>query len=661
MPKRPPNHELETASQRAFENALPDRFVVRPVGDDYGVDREVEVFEEGEATGLTFKVQLKATGGSGTMQRIKRDSLEYWHSLDVPVLLVSYEASSSKLRARWVHSIGTDGPDNGAATITVHMDPDLKLDENWANNLANDLTVIRGLRRGVVPDPIPIRVSMSAAGSSIDPSVLTAALLQASRRSERQMAAANEQDAALAFEVTNDRIRAVLPLKFASATLHMPGGVAAADPRALAENLLVLAAAALSALNPDVARELAYATDLSSPLWQTEVIAERLGPVLATTQSAEFLFGLVAHLDENGLEGGSIARDMYFSMLHDLIGDVSEEAFGEYSTNVRRALDEDDSGERWQNGRRLYNLGHLHKARRDHEGALELLRKAAEHDPRYATDPGYLRDLGATEWELEEYMGSAAHYQEALNRGYDPHELRPLLADSLMYAGHYKAARDALEEWVPVGEPSDKAGLIRQVMLAHIAAVVDLNEQDRGFEPEELKSAWEALQAEGGGWESPRAEGEIARRGVVELLRDYDALHPRLWLAMADPEDAEASFPALLIAAMMLEREPDVWLFALLFALAAEVDEAVIRAIMNQARFLCGDAFYDAVWDAAEAQEDENAELLRRLVSEIYTSEPTTFGTTFRWVNGPDAESWILDEMWIGGPGATPPTNPRDA
>ena len=64
------------------------------------------------------------------------------------------------------------------------------------------------------------------------------------------------------------------------------------------------------------------------------------------------------------------------------------------------------------------------------------------------------------------------------------------------------------------------------------------------------------------------------------------------------------------------------------------------------------------MWDAAEAQEDENAELLRRLVSEIYTSEPTTLGTTFRWVNGPDAESWILDEMWIGGPGATPPKEP---
>ena len=185
----------------------------------------------------------------------------------------------------------------------------------------------------------------------------------------------------------------------------------------------------------------------------------------------------------------------------------------------------------------------------DHQGALELLREGAEHDPRYATDPVYLRHLGGTEWELEEYVDSAAHYQKALDRGYDPHELRPLLADSLLYAGKYKAALDALEEWVPIGEPSDKAGLIRQVMLAHIAAVVGLDEQNRDFEPEELKSAWEALQAEGGGWESPRAEGETARREVVELLRDYDALHPRLWLAMADPEDAEPSFPALLIAA----------------------------------------------------------------------------------------------------------------
>lgn len=647
MPKRPRTHELETESQRAFENALPPRLVVRPVSDDYGVDREVEVFESGEATGLTFKVQLKATAGSGKTQRIKRDSLKYWRSLDVPVLLVTYEAGSGKLRACWVHSINTDGPDNGAATLTVPMDPDLEIGTAWAENLANDLSVIRELRRGVIPDPIPIRVSTGASLVGIDPVVLTAAVLQASRRGDRRLIVAGEVDAALTFEVTNDRIRAVLPLKFASATLHVPGGLAGIEPRALAENLLVLAAAAVGPVNPDVARVLAYATDLSSPLWGTEVIADRLGPVLATAESAEFLFGLVAHLDEQDLEG-TPARETYSFLLNGLIGEVSEDAFGDYSANMRRSLAEDDTGEPWQRGRRLYNLGHLHKARGDRSGAVELFREAADHDPRYATDPNYLRHLGGAEWDLGDFESSAAHYQEALDRGFDSHEIRPLLADSLLYAGQYKAACDALDPWVPIGEPSDRTGLIRQVMLEHLTDTVGLNEQDRNIEPGKLKEAWETLQA----------GDEVTAAAVIGLLREYDALSPRLWLALIDPDDVQMSFRSVVIAAMMLEDEPGVWVYALLLGLVDEVDQALIRAIMNQARFLCGDAFYDAVWEAADEQEEENAELLRRLVSEIYTSEPTSFGTTFRWVSGPDSESWVLDEIWVGGAGATPPKNP---
>ncbi|GAA2022841.1 hypothetical protein GCM10009779_03390 [Polymorphospora rubra] len=51
MPQRPRSHELETESRRAFEALLPSSWVVRRVEDDYGIDLEVEIFEEGSATG----------------------------------------------------------------------------------------------------------------------------------------------------------------------------------------------------------------------------------------------------------------------------------------------------------------------------------------------------------------------------------------------------------------------------------------------------------------------------------------------------------------------------------------------------------------------------------------------------------------------------------
>ncbi len=53
-------HEIDTRAQRVFEYFLPDNIVIRrQSSDDYGIDAEVELFENGKSTGTIFKVQLK--------------------------------------------------------------------------------------------------------------------------------------------------------------------------------------------------------------------------------------------------------------------------------------------------------------------------------------------------------------------------------------------------------------------------------------------------------------------------------------------------------------------------------------------------------------------------------------------------------------------------
>ena len=62
MPRRTRAHELEALSRSAMRACLPPGWVVRDVHqDDYGVDQQVEIFDDGLATGLMFHVQLKAT------------------------------------------------------------------------------------------------------------------------------------------------------------------------------------------------------------------------------------------------------------------------------------------------------------------------------------------------------------------------------------------------------------------------------------------------------------------------------------------------------------------------------------------------------------------------------------------------------------------------
>ena len=48
MPKRIREHEQETEHRIAFATALPSVWVIRFVeGDDYGIDGDVEIFEDG--------------------------------------------------------------------------------------------------------------------------------------------------------------------------------------------------------------------------------------------------------------------------------------------------------------------------------------------------------------------------------------------------------------------------------------------------------------------------------------------------------------------------------------------------------------------------------------------------------------------------------------
>ncbi len=110
MPRRPQQHRLETDSRHAFEGLMHQQgWLVRDLDTtaEYGIDQEVELFEEDEATGLTFRVQVKgaANPGKGDPHRdIRLENFEYWKSLDTPVLLVLWIESADTLYCRWVHT-----------------------------------------------------------------------------------------------------------------------------------------------------------------------------------------------------------------------------------------------------------------------------------------------------------------------------------------------------------------------------------------------------------------------------------------------------------------------------------------------------------------------------------------------------------------------------
>ena len=105
--KRPKQHIIETSSKKAFESLLPDKWVIRPLSPDYGIDYIVELFEDNKSTGKFFYVQLK-----GTNQRIhnnqvkislRTSSLEYYQTLPLPILFVVYSTKVKKFWGIWIN------------------------------------------------------------------------------------------------------------------------------------------------------------------------------------------------------------------------------------------------------------------------------------------------------------------------------------------------------------------------------------------------------------------------------------------------------------------------------------------------------------------------------------------------------------------------------
>jgi tetratricopeptide (TPR) repeat protein len=127
LPQRSRTHQLEDKSINEFKRLLPEQWVCRKKGHDYGVDLEVEIFgEDGQATGCFFNVQLKATDDAEKFDKItiKTDRLHYLASLNVPAIIARYCDPTGAWRWIWNQEALTQvmKPDTQTVTLTLSND-----------------------------------------------------------------------------------------------------------------------------------------------------------------------------------------------------------------------------------------------------------------------------------------------------------------------------------------------------------------------------------------------------------------------------------------------------------------------------------------------------------------------------------------------------------
>ena len=163
MPKRTRSHRLEDRSIQRVEQCLPDRWVVRRKDKDYGVDLEVEIFDEGdEATGLILYVQVKATDDAakaGTLS-IKTDRLAYLSSLDSPSIIVRYHSGTDSFRWMWLTNVQVQVGEVSSATATIRFDEETTWQADDPEKMVRTLQVYRTIR--IAPRALPIGLTIAA-------------------------------------------------------------------------------------------------------------------------------------------------------------------------------------------------------------------------------------------------------------------------------------------------------------------------------------------------------------------------------------------------------------------------------------------------------------------------------------------------------------------
>ena len=108
MPLRPRQHEIDTEAVDFIRGKLPSRWTREEIKNDYGNDLFVEVFENGEATALEFRIQSKGheifviRHKDQVIQSLEISKLNYYDQLPLPVLLIAYSCQTKQARYLWI-------------------------------------------------------------------------------------------------------------------------------------------------------------------------------------------------------------------------------------------------------------------------------------------------------------------------------------------------------------------------------------------------------------------------------------------------------------------------------------------------------------------------------------------------------------------------------
>jgi hypothetical protein len=596
MRQRTREHELKTLSERDFANRIPAAWVVRAGdADDYGIDRQVEIFEDGRPTGLEFYVQLKATDQNlpqGLALSLPVKHRDHYPALALPVLMVRFHAPSGRMFAKWFHTYdphyAAQPPRENAKTFTFRWHEADEWTDATPERLKAEAAAFRRFNARRLDFPIAFHVE------SADGTVSAAEALLYLRDTSRTLTRivgiepgpAGPGKAMIRFEP--DRLVASFA-GISSVSLHRQEIGPAMNAGLAADAFAAIALALLHIGHPDAAAQIFASVGANAASITAFDVAHGAFSSFALSGRTLEALCLARLIGERGDDASEIA-EMTLAMT--AMGEpVPEEAREEYRAVMRaRAGRRIGRGDLGMAGSDYYNIGNSFRASHNAVTAALSYVRAARLEPDYRKRAYFNHEVAGMLFMTDHFELAAAFYRRALEIGGGDSSpeiyatTRALYADSLMYAGRYAEAEAAF-----AGVVEDENGKAEWRLKHRILPVVrDAAKADR--QVRRRQAAWDATEVairdEGGSREAIKAG---LRTALTSDALTEDAWY---WLALLPAEDAaEEAAEMMLVAALARRHDPSAWTWAFALEWYARRRESQLLDISVTGGHLAGQQF----------------------------------------------------------------------
>lgn len=605
MPKRPKQHQVEDLSIVAFRKVLPRKWVYREKDKDYGIDGEVEIFDENDtATGIIFYVQLKATDSqSRTAQKkitLKNEAINYYKALELPVLIVRYISESEEIYFRWTHTIDRYKQKENNKTYSFVMAEKNLWNEHTAKNIYKFLSKLRVLKSksNIFPLKLFFNFSFNESCGYKPHSLKSKFRSELSNKTQYFSIVNNLIDCDFQVNVSDSEISIFVLEGVTGAYLHSINKIKYSNIDELISDIFITIALALLSFNKELnAYETLDIFGQHSQSLKNQFVAIHFIELCFSLGKINKAYELWNNLLDNEKDEVLNAKFQMLSLI--ALKDLNAEDLNFHEEYLKQQISLNQN-----HGTTYYNYANfLHNQRRLHE-AFSNYRKAFQFEAKYYNVSHIHQEVAGTLFELKRYKLAAICYKKALKIKNEP-KIEVLYADSLMMCGEFALARKIFKNYFENSKHLSEEWILKDAALEYLISEYGFESQKRQPMLAEQQEVFKKLGKE-----------IVAIEDLKEVIK-IDALSSLAWFNLGwlhkESQDWENAMASYLFCALINRGDIKAWTNAFICAWNLGNTELFLLIVKVGYR-INGEEFIQSFYDIFEQM---TTNLPKKLVSKL--------------------------------------------